>query len=244
MWAFPSGNKLCPKKQLTVIWLMTCWYMCIYIYIYIVCMICCCFEMVLQIQLLETCRHQKSHTMGSLPASLGVLNLDHLIFSAILLQYSLRKKHLFRCFLLWDSLQKVIFHHSLWEETLRESCSWWPYLPRNHSPKIIKSSGRTQKNRCTSPGFTAFLVILEGCGLSSKRLIGEALGMAGIPGVSRATATYHAPIPGWQGDREIYGISTFHFGKNIPNYGPPTVDGFHGYLHKNHLLTKSRHVSP
>lgn len=234
--------------------------MLIYVYIYTYCLYdFCCFEMVLQIQLLETCKHQKSHTMGirmffrekdtpkwegSLPASLGVLNLDHLIFSAILLQYSLRKKRLFRCFLLWDSLQKVIFHHSLWEKTLRESCSWWPYLPRNHSPKIIKSSGRTQKNRCTSPGFTAFLVILEGCGLSSKRLIGEALGMAGIPGVSRATATYHAPIPGWQGDREIYGISTFHFGKNMPNYGPPTVDGFHGYLHKNHLLTKSRHVSP
>lgn len=36
--------------------------------------------------------------------------------------------------------------------------------------------------------------------MSSKRLIGEALGMAGIPGVSRATATYHAPS---QDDRVI-----------------------------------------
>ena len=63
--------------------------------------------------------------------------------------------------------------------------------------------------------------------------------MAGIPGVSRATATYHAPS---QDDRVIgrsmeSAPSTLE--KNIPNYGPPTVDGFHGAIwHKNHLLTK------
>lgn len=72
---------------------------------------------------------------------------------------------------------------------------------------------------------------------TAKRLIGEALGMAGIPG-SRATVP--CPIPGWQGDWEIYGISTFQWEKKHPKWSPPTFDRFHGYLFKPPSKKKSR----